>query len=325
MSFKLKNIEIKGKVIPAPLAGYTNSSYRKILKSFGAAYCVSEMISDCALIYHNETTLKMIQVDEEEHPVALQLFGGKKETLLQAIDVLDRNSNYDILDINLGCPVNKVVKGHAGSSWLMIGREQELFDTMSSICKKTNKPVTAKIRLGWTHDTINCVEIAKLLEKAGVSLIAIHCRTRSDFYANETLYEYTKKIKEAVNIPVIVNGDIKTPIQAKEVLEYTKADGVMIGRAALGNPYIIKQINTYLEEGILLDDPSYSFQKEYCIKHYQMLKDLKGEYIALREMRSVAPLYFRGFPFSKEGRIYFTKMQNEEDFYKAFILLENKQ
>ncbi len=320
MGFKIGDIEIKGRVIPAPLAGYTNAAYRKMLMKYHAAYTVSEMISDYALIYKNKETLKMIQIEDEPRPVALQLFGGSKASLLMGLKVMQENSTYDILDINLGCPVNKVVKGKAGSSWLMKGREQELFETMKAICDSSDRPVTAKIRLGWTHEEINCVEIAKLLEKAGVKLIALHCRTRSDFYDGKADYEYAKLVKEAISIPFIVNGDIDSPEKAKEVLEYTKADGVMIGRAALGNPYLIERIDTYLEKGILLPEASYETQKELCIKHYEMLKELKDEYIAIREMRAIAPLYFKGIPHSKDARVAFTKASNEKEFYEAIEL-----
>ena len=323
MGFKIGDIEIKGRVIPAPLAGYTNSAYRKLLKRFHAAYTVSEMISDYALIYKNKETLKMIQIEEDEHPVALQLFGGSKASLLMGLKVLEESSNYDILDINLGCPVNKVVKGKAGSSWLVKGRENELYETIKAICEMSSKPVTVKIRLGWTHEEINCVEIAKLLEKAGVKLIALHCRTRSDFYDGKALYEYARLVKEAISIPFIVNGDIDSPEKAKEVLEYTKADGVMIGRAALGNPYLIERIDTYLETGELLPEASYEMQKELCIKHYNMLKELKDEYIAIREMRSIAPLYFKGVPHSKDCRVAFTKAKNEKEFFEALEFLKD--
>lgn len=322
MSFKIGDIEIKGRVIPAPLAGYTNSAYRKMLKRFHAAYTVSEMISDYALIYQNKTTLKMIEIEEDEHPVALQLFGGSRASLLMGLKVLEENAKYDILDINLGCPVPKVVKGKAGSSWLMKGREEELYDAIKAVVEASSKPVTAKIRLGWNHQEINCVEIAKLLEKAGVKLIALHCRTRSDFYDGVAQYEYARLVKEAINIPFIVNGDIDSPEKAKEVLEYTKADGVMIGRAALGNPYLIERIDTYLETGVLLPEASYDLQKELCINHFLTLKDLKGEYIAIREMRNIAPLYFKGVPSSKECRVAFTKASNEEEFYQAIEKLK---
>ena len=322
MSFKIGNIEIKGRVIPAPLAGYTNSAYRKLLKKFHAAYTVSEMISDYALIYNNKSTLKMIQIEDDEHPVALQLFGGSRTSLLMGLKVLEEKSNYDILDINLGCPVNKVVKGKAGSSWLMKGREEELYDTIKAVVEASKKPVTVKIRLGWTHEEINCVEIAKLLEKAGVSLIALHCRTRSDFYDGKALYEYAKQVKEAISIPFIVNGDIDSPEKAKEVLEYTKADGVMIGRAALGNPYLIERIDTYLETGVLLPEASYELQKELCIHHYETLRDLKGEYIAVREMRTIAPLYFKGVPHSREARVALVSASSEKTFFDAINKLK---
>ena len=315
---KIGNVELSGQVIAAPLAGYTNTAYRKMLLRLGAAFCVSEMISDCALIYHNQETLSMLEVD---HPVALQIFGGKKETLLEGAKILLSNAKCDFLDVNLGCPVNKVVKGRAGSSWLIKGREDELEDMMTSLVQISPIPVFAKIRLGWSKDTINCIEIAKRLERAGVSLIAIHGRTRQDFYKGNANHEYAKKIKEVIHLPLAVNGDIDSPLKAKEVLNETHADFVMIGRASLGDPSIIQRIDTYLKENILLPNPTLERQKELCIEHYLALKDLKGEYKALHELRSVAPLYFKGFAYSKETRIALTKMEKEEDFYHALSII----
>ena len=319
---KIGNVEIKGKVIPAPLAGYTNSAYRKILLDFKAAFCVSEMISDCALIYHNKETLEMLKIPFYDHPVALQIFGGKKETILEGAKIIFANSKCDFLDVNLGCPVNKVIKGNAGSSWLKKGREDELEDMMTSLVKISPIPIFAKIRLGWTKEDINCLDIAKRLERAGVKLIAIHGRTRSEFYEGKANHSYAKKIKEVVNVPIAINGDIDSPLKAKELLDETRADFVMIGRAALGDPSIIKRIDTYLNEGILLDNPTLDMQKEYCIKHYLALKELKGEYKALHELRSAAPLYFKGFSFSKKTRIALTKMEKEADFYEALNALK---
>lgn len=314
---KIGNVEINGKVIPAPLAGYTNSAYRKLLLDFGAAFCVSEMISDCALIYNNKETYEMLKIEEDDHPVALQIFGGKKETILEGAKIIFEKAKCDFLDVNLGCPVNKVIKGNAGSSWLKKEREDELEDMMTSLVKISPIPVFAKIRLGWTKEDINCLDVAKRLQRAGVKLIAIHGRTRSEFYDGKANHEYAKKIKETIDVPIAINGDIDSPFKAKELLDYTHADFVMIGRPSLGDPHIIKRIDTYLKEGIILDSPTLEMQKEFCIKHYLGLKALKGEYKALHELRSVAPLYFKGFSYSKKTRIALSKMEKEEDFYNA--------
>lgn len=320
---KIGNIELNSNVIAAPLAGYTNLAYRNFLKEFAPILVVSEMISDCALIYKNSDTYKMLNTNGEIRPIALQLFGGKKETLLQAIKILQDNADFDILDINLGCPVNKVVKGNAGSSWLKKGRENDLYEMMSAVVKASEKPVTAKIRIGWDNNSINCVEIAKILEKAGVKMITVHGRTRTQLYSGNTNYEMIKKVKEAIKIPVIANGDIDSPLKAKEVLEYTKADGIMIGRACLGNPYLLTQIDTYLKEGIILNKPTINQQIQFVKKHYEMLKEEKGEFFATREMRSSAPRYFKGFENTKEIRIQLTRIENSNDFYNALSLLND--
>ncbi len=312
---KIGNLELSNNVFAAPLAGYTNLAYRNFLKEFDTPLVVSEMISDCALIYKNKETLKMIDVKGEKHPICLQLFGGSKKTILEGAKILCDNVDFDILDINLGCPVNKVVKSNSGSAWLKIGREYELFDMMSSLVKSIDKPVTAKIRLGWDENSINVIKTAQILEKAGVKMITIHARTRSALYGGVCNYEFIKKVKESVNIPIIANGDIDSIYKAKEVLEYTKADGIMIGRASLGNPYIFKQINAYLKDGIVLDSPSLEKQIEYVCKHYEMLKKEKGEYIATKEMRNIAPRYFKGYDFTKEYRVLFTQISNSKDFY----------
>ena len=230
---KIGNIELENNIILAPMAGITNLGYRLFMKKFGCGLVVSEMISDYALIYNNKETFEMLKTCKEERPLAIQLFGGSKESLLKAEKILLENADFDILDINLGCPVPKVVKGNAGSSWLKKEREEELYEMMKAIVENSTKPVTCKIRLGWDDSTINVVDTCKILEKAGVSLIAIHGRTRAQFYEGKANYEYIKKAKEAISIPLIANGDIDSVEKANEVLEYTKADGIMIGRATI--------------------------------------------------------------------------------------------
>ena len=302
-------------ILLAPLAGYTNIAYRTFMKKFGFDIVVSEMISDFALFYQNKETEKMIEVNDEERPVAIQLFGGSKESMLNGLNILQEKSDYDYLDINLGCPVLKVVKNNAGSSWLKSERSEELFDMISSIVKASKKPVTVKIRLGWSEEDINVVETCKLLEKAGVSLITIHGRTRSQFYGGETSYKHIKMAKEAVSIPVIANGDITTLKKAIEVLEYTKCDGIAIGRGCLGNPRLISQISEYYKTGKILPEATLDEQISYLKEHYKALLDLKGEYIAIQEMRGIASHYFKGFTHVKHYKVELSQIKTEKDFY----------
>ena len=301
-------------IVLAPLAGYTNVAYRRFMKKFGCDIVVSEMISDFALFYNNQETLEMIKVEDDERPVAIQLFGGSKEAMLNGLKVLQEKSDYDYLDLNFGCPVNKVIKNNAGSSWLKKERQEELFDTVSAIIKESKKPVTAKVRLGWTENEINIIDTCKILEKAGVKLIVIHGRTRSQLYNGTANYEWIKKAKEAVNIPVIANGDINTLEKAIEVLDYTKCDGVAIGRGCLGNPHLIRQISTYYRTGEILPLSSLDEQVDYLKEHYTALRDLKGEYIAIREIRGVASHYLKGFINSKEYKVRLSQVKNEEEF-----------
>ena len=232
---KIGNVELDGKVICAPMAGITNKVYRKIAKEYGASLVYTEMISDKALCFNSENTYKMIELDKNEHPVALQLFGGEKEFLVKATEIINE-TDADILDINMGCPVPKVIKSQAGSFWL-----KDIEDSrtkIEAIVKASKKPVTAKIRLGWDEENINVVEMAKMLENVGVSAICVHARTRSQFYTGKARIEYIKMVKDSVNIPVIGNGDIRNIDDAIEMLEKTGCDAIMVGRGALGNPWL---------------------------------------------------------------------------------------
>ena len=237
---KIGNIELESNIILAPMAGITNLAYRRLLKPFGCGLVVSEMISDFALIYSNKETFEMIKDDENEHPLAIQLVGGSPSSLKEGAKILCQRANFDILDINLGCPVPKVVKENAGSSWLKKGREEELFEAIKGVVEVSSKPVTCKIRLGWDEDSINVVEICKILEKAGVASIAVHGRTRSQFYAGDADYEWIRKAKEAISIPLIANGDIRSIDDAIKVIETTtilKASQVAVALEALSILY----------------------------------------------------------------------------------------
>ena len=259
----------------------------------------------------------MIKDDENEHPLAIQLFGGSASSLKEGARILCNRANFDILDINLGCPVPKVVKENAGSSWLKKGREEELFEAIKGVVEVSFKPVTCKIRLGWDEDSINVVEICKILEKAGVASIAVHGRTRSQFYAGKADYEWIRKAKEAISIPLIANGDIRSIDDAIKVIETTKCDGIMIGRGALGNPFLITQIDHYLKTGERLLDQTLEERILNMKKHYTYLKELKGEHRASSEMRGLASHYISSFPNSKKYRYKLTQIKNEEEFNRV--------
>lgn len=317
---KIGNIELKGKVVCAPMAGITNRVYRKIAKEFGASLVYTEMISDKALCFNSENTYKMIELDDVEHPVAIQLFGGEKEYLVKAVEIINK-TNAEILDINMGCPVPKVIKSMAGSLWLKdIDATREKIE---AIVKASNKPVTAKIRLGWDEESINVVEMAKMLEKAGVSAICVHARTRSQFYTGKARIEYIKMVKEAVNIPVIGNGDIKSVEDAIEMFEKTDCDAIMIGRGALGNPWLFKQINYYFETGEKLDDPSVFDKLDMCIRHAKELCEIMEEKAAIKEMRTHACYYIKGLPNSCLLKNEINKLEDYESFLK--LMLEYKK
>lgn len=295
MEFKIGDVVIKNQLCLAPMAGITNESFRLISKEFGAGLVVCEMISDKALGFRNEKTLKMTLVNPLEHPVSMQIFGSDINSLKEAAIYIDQNTDADIIDINMGCPVNKVAKkSNAGAA--LLKDPKHVYEIVSSICAVVKKPVTVKIRLGWDSDSINCVENAKMIEAAGASAITIHARTRAQMYSGHADWSYIKKVKEAVKIPVIGNGDIVDPISAKKMLDETGCDAIMIGRAALGNPWIFKEINTYLEEGILLDRPSKEEIYQMILRQYEMLFDLKGSHLALLEMRSHIGWYLKGIP-----------------------------
>ena len=271
------------------------------------------MISDKALCFNSENTYKMIEIDDNEHPVALQLFGGEKEYLVKAVNIINE-TNADIIDINMGCPVPKVIKSMAGSFGLKDLNYSK--EKIEAIVKASKKPVTAKIRLGWDESSINVVETAKMLEEAGVSAIAVHARTKSQLYSGKARIEYIKLVKESVKIPVIGNGDIKCVDDAIEMFETTKCDAIMIGRGALGNPWLFRQINHYLETGIRLEDPSVSDKLDLCIKHAFELCKIKEEKIAIKEMRTHACYYVKGMPKSTILKNEINKVETFNDFKK---------
>lgn len=328
--FKIGNVEIPNRVVLAPMAGISNVAFRKTVKEFGAGMVCAEMISDKALITNNKRTLKMLEVDETEHPMSLQIFGGEKDTLVEAAKYVDKHTNADIIDINMGCPVNKVIRCEAGARWLL--DPDKIYEMVSAVVEAVEKPVTCKMRIGWDEEHIYAVENAKAAERAGAAAIAIHGRTRVQMYEGKANWDVIRQVKEAVNIPVIGNGDVTTPELAKKMLDETGVDAVMIGRAAQGNPWIIYRTVHYLETGELLDEPSLDEKIDVLTLHMDRLIDLKGEKTAIMEMRKHASWYLRNVKGGGQVRRQINTVETRRDliqlltqFKRDMELHDNKQ
>ena len=299
--WKLGNLEINGKVILAPMAGFTSSGYRRFMKKFGVDVSYSEMVSDMGLIYGNKETFTYLESKEEERPLGIQLFGSTPENMAKAAKIVEKyTSLFDFFDINAGCPVNKVTKSGAGSS--LLKNPSVLADIVRAIKAVTDKPVTVKIRIGWDSKSINFMETIKLLEEVGVDAIAIHARTTKELYYGTPHYELLKDLQSKMSVPLIVSGNIFTLADAIKAIEITGATAVMVARGSIGNPRLISQIKTYFETGERLPNATLEEQKEYCLELARYLIEEKGEDTAMRVYRSMAPKFFSGFKDSKSIR-----------------------
>lgn len=291
---KIGDIEMKNRVVLAPMAGVCNPAFRLIAKEFGTGLVCAEMVSDKAILHGNKRTMEMLFVDEREKPLSLQIFGGDRESLVEAAKVVDKQTNADIIDINMGCPVPKVTKCDAGARWLL--DPNKIYEMVSAVVDAVDKPVTVKMRIGWDDEHIFAVENARAVERAGGSAISVHGRTREQLYTGKANWDIIKEVKNAVSIPVIGNGDVFSPEDAKRMLEKTGVDGVMIGRGALGNPWMLYRTIQYLDTGELLGDPTPREKMEVAILHLDRLIALKNEAVAVREMRKHLAWYLKGLP-----------------------------
>lgn len=316
MQFKIGNITVKNQVVLAPMAGFSNTSFRKIIKSMGCGLIYAEMVSDKAITYKSQKTFELLKMSEEERPIAQQIFGSDKESFVIAAQEIEKTMHPDIIDINMGCPVPKVaLKAQAGSA--LLKNPDKIYEIVKSVVEAVNVPVTVKIRSGWDELNINAVEVAQICEKAGASAITIHGRTRSQGYSGHADWNIIKKVKEAVKIPVIGNGDILSCYDAKRMLEETGCDAIMIGRGCLGNPWLIKECIEYLEKGTIPRKVS-DIEKIAMMKyHYKLLKQDKNEKVALLEIRSNILYYLKNMPKSKEIKTQICTTKTEEELLQV--------
>ena len=289
--FQIRDKKIESPIIVAPMAGITNDAFRQLCFEFGAGLVYTEMVSDKAIYYGNEKTMDMLKISKDDHPVSLQLFGNDIQTMVYAARFLDQKTDCDLIDINMGCPVNKVVKTGSGSA--MMKHEDETVIIVRNVIESVSKPVTVKMRLGWDISHMNYLSLSKKLEEAGVSAIALHARTRSQMYEGHSDWDHIRILKENLSIPVIGNGDVRTLDDFIQMKETTHCDGVMIGRGLVGNPFLIKQIDLYLK-GEESKPISVFDRSDYCLRHMKKLISLKGERLAVSEMRGLAPHYIAG-------------------------------
>lgn len=301
MKFSIGKIEIAGPVILAPMAGITSFGYRNFMKKFGCDLTVTEMVSDCGLIYENEQTIEYLKSSENERPLAIQLFGNKTENLAKAIEIVSKTAkNCDFIDINLGCPVPKVTKNGAGSA--LLKDPKKLGKMMSKLVSISPVPVTAKIRLGWNNENINFLQVIDELEKAGVSMIAVHARTVKQLYGGKPQWELLKDLGKTMKVPLVISGDIYTLDDAISAMEFTAASGVMVARGGIGNPRLVAQIHEYYQSGVRLPDATIEEQAQYALELAREMVLDKGEEKAMRIYRSIGPKFFAGFPNSKTMR-----------------------
>ena len=306
---RIGNVTLDNNVILAPMAGVTDLPFRLLCKEQGVGLLCMEMVSAKAIYYNNKNTEALMEIDDRERPVSLQLFGSDADIMSEMAKRIEEKP-FAILDINMGCPVPKVAGNGEGSA--LMKNPALVREIVSKVVKAIEKPVTVKIRKGFDEDHVNAVEIAKIIEDCGAAAVAVHGRTREQYYSGTADWDIIRQVKEAVSIPVIGNGDVTGPESAKKMIDETGVDGIMIGRAARGNPWIFNQIKEYLETGVIPEKPSYDEVREMMLRHARMQLECKGEYTGIREMRKHVAWYTAGYPHSAKLRAKMNEVESYE-------------
>lgn len=314
--FKLKNITINSPVIIAPMAGISNKVFRKILRQYTSGLICCEMVSDKGIGYHNQKTLEMTRIDAAEGLISLQVFGGNVADIVEAAKYLDEHSNCAIIDINMGCPVKKVLKTGGGA--MLLKDPAKIEAIVTGVVKAVSKPVSVKIRLGYDQEHINYLEVGKIIEKAGAAMITLHARTKTQLYGGQADWEAIRKLKAALSIPVVGNGDIKTLAEAIEMKKLTNCDAVMIGRGVMGNPWLAKEIETYFNEGLVLSKPSAEQRISQALEHLELAVKEYGEKMGTLQMRGHGSWYLKGLEGNAFVRQQLNKATTEEEMREIF-------
>lgn len=311
--FMIGNVKLGSRVLLAPMAGVSDRAYRELCVKFGAGYCVSEMVSSKALSFNSKKSEELMDISEYERPCGIQIFGDDPECMAQAAEHAMLN-HPDIIDINMGCPAPKISSNGSGSALM---RDPKLCgEIVRAVVKSCDVPVTVKIRKGWDDENVNAVEVAKICEQAGASAVTVHGRTRMQYYKPPVDYDIIRKVKRAVSIPVIANGDIDSAEKAKQVLEQTECDLIMVGRATLGNPWLFSQINTYIDDpDTELVFPTFEEKLDVMIEHIEAMVNYKGEHMALLQARKLVVGYFKGIRGAASLRNEAGRISTLEDLY----------